>query len=392
MALLLVVAVLAVAAALGWVMLSGTVLQNRAGANQLRLSTADYLAESGLNLALYYLQHSDRAPSLNASGYWGGTGGDIAIASGVAGTVNVTVTQDATDPWSYEIVSVAKAGNYADTKITKTTGARVYVRNEYQITKAAAFNNDVKVMNYMTVIGDVWSSKQLSINTAFPAGSIQGVGYCKTPAGTGLPTGGFKGVPAAGWPGPSGTNDLNMYSTYSISDVTYSCDTTAATSLSSITFNPTASNPAGVIYKDASSGALTLGANTVINGTLVVKGNLTINGPGIVITAQPNFPALIVTGTLTLNQSNNSLTVNGVCYVGNTIKSSGSAPPLPANSTTFAVNGALLGGTTGGASVNTLSYNVYATVKYDATKAKVPDMTSVQRVAKGVSIVRWGLP
>ncbi len=336
LALLLVVMVLALASTLGYVMLSGVTLQNRAAANQVRLSTADYLAESGLNLAMYYLQNPTLAPSLNASGYWGGTGGDLAIASSIAATVNVTVTQDATDPWSYEIVCVAKAGTNIDTQVTRTTGARVYVRNQFAITKAAAFNTDVTVPPYWTIQGDVWTSKQLAIKSGTPTPSVTGAGYCKTlkqNLGYIPPGAGIKPLPNANWPGPSGTNDLNLYNTYSIADTSYTCDTLSGTSLGSVTKNPTATNPAGVIYKDATvDGPYALLDNVQIYGTLVVKGNLEIEGANIAIYPKANFPALIVTGTLQIDQPKHGLTVNGLCFVGTTVKSSGSTPGSRATS------------------------------------------------------------
>src|SRR5207249_3297207 len=117
-------------------------LQNRAGGNQSRLMTADYLAESGLNIAFYYLQYPDRAPSLNTSGYWAGTGGDLVLTSSPRGAVNVTVTRDATDSWTYEITSTATAGDQSDTRVTRSTGARVYVRSEYSVKHAGGFNSD----------------------------------------------------------------------------------------------------------------------------------------------------------------------------------------------------------------------------------------------------------
>jgi Tfp pilus assembly protein PilX len=338
-ALLLVVAVLALASALGFVMLSAATLQNRAGANQYRLATADYLAESGINLAMYYLQYSDRAPSLNSSGYWAGTGGPVTLSSSIDGTVNVTVTRDASDQWSYEIISVATAGTNADTKVTRTTGARVYVRNEYQIKQAGAFNGNVIIASNWTVQGDVWTSKRLSIPMTAPLPVLTGAGYCKT-AQTGVgwmtPTGGFKAAPNANW-------------------------------------------------------AFVLNNDVTINGTLVVKGDLQIKGKNITITSQSNFPALIVTGTLEIYQSKNSLTVNGICFVGTTIKSNGSTPTPPSDTSTFNVNGAVIVGTSGGTPVTT-PFTVPTVIRYDATKAKAPDLTCVQRVAKGVSIVRWGLP
>ena len=88
----------------------------------------------------------------------------------------------------------------------------------------------------------------------------------------------------------------------------------------------------------------------------------------------------------------NKLTCNGVTYVGNQLKSGGTTPLLPANYSTFVVNGALLMGNTSGGGLLS-SYNVYTTVTYDSTKALAPDITSTtQHVPKGVSILRWGLP
>lgn len=395
MALLLVVAVLAIATALGYVMLSSATLQNRAAGNQVRLATADYLAESGINLAMYYLQYPDRAPTLNAQGYWAGTGGDLAIASSIDGTVNVTVTQDASDIWSYEVVSTAKAGTNSETKITRTTGARLYLRNSYSITKAAVFNGNISVPGYWSVQGDVWTSKRLAIPTGSVTGSITGSGYCATKlTGTGYtqPIGGWKSLPNADWPSPSGTNDLNLYTTYSWNDASFSADTISAGSLGSVTKVPTATNPAGVLYKDATSGgAMVLNADTVIYGTLVVKGDLQIKGANVVIYPQAGFPALIVTGTLEIFQPKYSLTANGVVFVGTTVKSNGSRQAVAADNSTFTVNGALAVGTVSGTPITT-PWTVTTVIKYDAAKAVAPELTSVQHVSKGVSIARWGLP
>jgi hypothetical protein len=78
-ALLMVVAVIAIASVLGYVMLSTASLQNHAGANQVKVLSADYLAESGLNIAMYYLQYPDRAPARNADGYWSGMNGEYTL-------------------------------------------------------------------------------------------------------------------------------------------------------------------------------------------------------------------------------------------------------------------------------------------------------------------------
>src|SRR5207302_1951464 len=130
---------------------------------------------SGINLALYYLQYPDRAPALNGAGYWSGTGGAITVASSIDGTVTVTVTRDSTNPWVYEIVSTAVAGTQSNTQITRTDGARVLVRNAWDIKYAAGTNAAFQVNGGIALSGDAYSTGNLSIKatTANPGvGSV----------------------------------------------------------------------------------------------------------------------------------------------------------------------------------------------------------------------------
>jgi len=76
------------------------------------------------------------------------------------------------------------------------------------------------------------------------------------------------------------------------------------------------SNPAGVCY---SEGDLTLASNTDIYGTLVVHGNLTIDGTNINISARKNFPALIVTGKLKLVSCSDT-EINGLVQIKDKIE------------------------------------------------------------------------
>src|SRR5271156_3838177 len=62
MALVLVVAVLAVAAVLGYAMLSANTLQAEISSNLMNAAGAEYVAESGVNVGMYYLQWPASAP------------------------------------------------------------------------------------------------------------------------------------------------------------------------------------------------------------------------------------------------------------------------------------------------------------------------------------------
>ena len=396
MALFLVLAVIALAAVLGYAMLTSATLQNRASANQARLASADYLAESGLNIAMYYLQYPDRAPgypSFGGVGYWSGTSGDLTLTSADNGTCNVTVTRDTLDPSTYEIVSIGKSGRLGETRITRTTGARVYVRTQYLIKHAGAFNANTTLFNNLTFQGDVWSAKNFGIKTGT---SVTGTAYTSSPitsAGFISPTGGW-GVPVnTSNPAPTSA-DLNLYKTYWYNDIQYNCQTVPFNPIGNATLGTSATNPAGIWYIKP-SGLLNISIGTLtVNGTMVVEGDLKVFGPlmTINITPQPGFPALVVTGNLEISQPQNKLTANGVVYVGGQVKSSGTIPLLPINNSTFNVTGALLTGNTT-TSPFISGYSVPTVIKYDATKAKAPDLAlATQRSPKGISILRWGLP
>jgi hypothetical protein len=397
MALMMVVAVLALATVLGYAMLSSAALSNRAGANQAKLLAADYLAESGINLAMYYLQHPDQAPAVNAQGYWSGTGGEIALGSSIAGTVNVTVTRDADDIWTYEVVSAGKSGAQGDSSITRATGARLYVRNEFVASHAGGFNNDAVLLSGTTFNGNVFTSKNLGVRTG---SLVTGVGYCKTySAGAGFttPAGGFSLLASPGAGSPT-NGDIFLYKTYNYDDQSYNCDVipAATTSYTAVTKGTSASNPAGIWYRDGSgtAGTFTLNDNVIIDGTLVIEGNLNVRGQGIIITPQPGYPALIVTGNMDIAQARRSITCHGVVYIGGQLRMTTlSIPATAADYSRFNVNGALLIGTTGTAPVNS-GYAVVTTVTYDATKAKAPDLSAstTLRAPKGINVLRWGLP
>ena len=88
-ALLLVLTVIAITTILGFAVMAGTQLQVQTSKNTYAAAAADSLAESGMNLAAYYLQYPTKAPSLNSLGYWaGGTG--ITFGTGVTGSVAST--------------------------------------------------------------------------------------------------------------------------------------------------------------------------------------------------------------------------------------------------------------------------------------------------------------
>jgi hypothetical protein len=231
---------------------------------------------------------------------------------------------------------------------------------------------------------------------------VSGKAYCKTHTSTvGAPTGGWSILtnPTSGAPL---TTEIFSYKTaYKWGSETHDADVIDASTTSSWTsVSPaaSASNPAHIFYvRDSilgSGGTFTLNSNVVINGTLIVDGNLNVRGSGITITPVTSaYPALIVTGTMDVAQKQKSITVNGTCYIGTQLKSTvvpaGNNPLSLAEYSRFTVNGGLLFGVNSGSTPVATLYNVVTTVTYNAAAPPAPIQL---KVPKGISVLRWGLP
>lgn len=320
-ALVLVVTVLAITAVLGVAMLSASAVQARASQSGVLASQAQGLAESGVQLALYYLQYPTRAPSVNRYGYWGGEN-NISLdsaATGVPGTVNVTVSRVARG--LYDIVSTGTRLGVNGQAIQRTITVEVQVSTGSQTGYAVAFANDTTVPDKATINGNVQANKKLTAQ-----GKIHGTVYYGTSAaasGSGLIDNSAVLTDDNRWPLPTAAN-LRDYHTYWYKGKLYNADPILVSVLpSNTTLGPTSTNPAGIYYR---AGGLTTGAYFTVNGTLLIDGGpLNINGNYNSITAQNGFPALVCRGDLIVKSTGpvRDLTVNGVTWMSGNIKSSG---------------------------------------------------------------------
>jgi Tfp pilus assembly protein PilV/cytoskeletal protein CcmA (bactofilin family) len=385
-AMMMVLAAVAIAAVLSFALLAGATLQTRTRGNASRSVSAEYLAESGLNLAMYYLQNPNSAPSLNASNYWAGTSSPVTIGNG---TVSVTVTRDAAagNNWTYEITSTATVGSSGDTQMIRTAYARAYVKNEYRVNYTSGFNASATIQPYTVITGDVICNGTFKLSNS--TSTVSGAVYAPTiqlGVGATSPSGGRKDIPTAAVGAPT-TTDVNKYQTYTSGGVTYNAGTQAAGTLTGsagvTTLGSSGSNPAGVWY---CSGNLTLGDNVKIDGTLVVAGNLTVAGANIIVTPKSNYPGVVVIGNLQVNQTQKSMTVNGICFVGGQLKSSGVFVTL-ATCSSLTVNGGLL---IGGSSPISSSYNPITNVTLNSTMNKAPELSTAGRTPIGIQVLRWG--
>lgn len=335
LALFLVVAVLAFAAVIGFAMLSTASMQAQTTLNSNLALTADALADSGVDLACYYLINPTKAPKNVPSGsfYDGGT---ITFGSKMPGSVDLAITALGND--DYKIVSVGRAGSRS---IAHTVTATVHVQSGYQVKSVVGFSGNGTLPLSATVNGDIQVAGVL-----LNLGAINGnVLSPNAVTGSGSLLGGLIAINSNNnTPIPNSTT-LRSYNTYTYQGNTYS--SALITSLpTGTTLGPTVSNPAG-IYRY--SGTLTMNHNVTINGTLIVEGgDLNISGGGNSITPMDGFPALIaknnvwMRGTLLPSSSPRDLTINGLAWLGGSLKYSG----LLSNSF-FAVNGAIQFGNAG---------------------------------------------
>ena len=84
-AMVMVLMVMAAAAVMGYALLASATLQGQVANAGIQQVSSNQIAESGVNVAMYYLQYPNNAPSLT-NGYWNGQTG-ISFGSSVSRSV-----------------------------------------------------------------------------------------------------------------------------------------------------------------------------------------------------------------------------------------------------------------------------------------------------------------
>jgi hypothetical protein len=175
------------------------------------------------------------------------------------------------------------------------------------------------------------------------------------------------------------TSVTSYYPTYTYNGETYSATALTTSPTAGITLSSTPSNPAGVYYYSNANGTLNLNGVTIA-GTLVVNGKLNITG-GSTTTITPvsaSMPALLAYKQLTVVGQNNTLTVNGLAWVGSGITGSGTNTGSKIN-----VDGSLLIGGASGLG----SFGGALNLAYSAAHAAVPNFSN--QIQPSVQILTW---
>ncbi|CAN5695535.1 hypothetical protein BH09PLA1_BH09PLA1_30720 [soil metagenome] len=387
MALMLVLSAIALATILGASILATSSTQTQVNANILSAARAEYLAESGVQLAIYYLQNPQYAPVLNNTGNYPGQSG-ISFGADVPGTVDVTVTT--AGELTYDINATAHAGANPAAQATRSIKARVLVNVKFIQRHAASFLGDFTVPVGMTIAGDVRCDGMLREDSA---GSITGTAYAN---GSNLAT--WQSPPSFPAKAAPALNEIEIYNTLGASTPYYryfdgtSYQTGYAEELPAVAageFLPGPQNPKNVWY---ANGDVSLGA-FILNGTLVLRGagkNLIVNDVAH-IAPDKNMPALVVAGAIQFasNADDKALNVDGLCWVGGGISTTGSS------STNCAMN--IIGALLQGPDAHDVSANITPKpgvglkIQFLAKKVAAPNFSNVGATPQSVAILRWGI-
>ena len=266
------------------------------GQNMLLRTQIDYLAESGLEHARGLILNPQ---DIVGSEYWQGDT-SLQLDSG-NDFYDVKVERDAGDLCNYIIDS--NSYRLEGTEKVGLSCLEAVLRLDPCISYWVGSNTTI--WPQITINGDVYCTGNLVNNgdingDVFATGTISGTNI------EGQKTN-VSEAPVA-WPNLISTD---FGQTYYIGSTVYSADIVDANHPAG-SFNPTGTNPAGIRY---STSDVNMPGNIAINGTLVVNGTLRVSGTGNVITAEKNYPALLVTGQVIM-EDGAFLVIQGLAQIG----------------------------------------------------------------------------
>jgi len=268
------------------------------GQNMILRTEMDYLAETGLEHARGLILN----PQDVSTEFWtGGTG--LQLTSG-SDFYDVRVERDVNDFCNYIIDCNSYRLQGADTI------GRSSVRAILRLDPCIAFwtGSSTTLSPKVTINGDVYCTGDLTND-----GVIRGDAFA-TSTITGINITGHKHEAATApvtWPNLA---VADFEPTYYIGSTPFSAQQIVGPNVPTTPFEPYEANPAGILY---CVDDVNMPGNVTINGTLVVSGKLTVSGENF-ITAEQNFPALLVGGQVVMKDGG-SLVIRGLTQIGGPI-------------------------------------------------------------------------
>lgn len=274
------------------------------GENMIMRSQMDYLAESGLEHAKGLILNPQDVSTKYFTGALNqqliaGSNDYYGVSVGKSGNCDYSITSTANrwtgSDWIGQ--SSFQAELRLDPYIAYWQGQRWAIPAQVTINGDVYFDDDLE--NYGTINGDAFCAQEI---TNYSPGIITG----KTNNFVSSAPVSFPGLDTADYTPQYFYNGSGPYNIVTLAD-----------NYDGIFPAPGLNNPARVYYRD---GHLNLEGNIEINGTLVVRDDLTLDtGAFVTITPRKNRSALIVGYDLKMLSINNVLRINGLAQIGHHI-------------------------------------------------------------------------
>ncbi len=388
-AMIAVMCVVALATVMAWAMLSSASLRNQTMTNAHQNLDANYLAESGASLALYYIRYPEKSPVTLQSGAFGafypGQNG-LVLWAGAPAPVNISVSNPTQG--IFRIISACTVGG-------ETTTVTAWAKAGYApftVTSGLISNGDYVNPSLIWVTGGTVAYGTLGGSTANLSGGRfatngSSVGGTNREVSTGRPAPEYSEltlVHELSVPIPASTRRK-----YTHNGMTYQAQKVPSTTITSASaMVPAANNPGNVWWTDQQ----VLFNNFDFAGTIVTVGASPISvqfGGTSRLRPRAGFPALIVSDDLDLISNTtwfSSLTVEGLVFIGDDIKNSGNGR----TDGILSVTGAMIFGGSSSA-IQTAGATPFKTpgyIGYNASKVAIPNLAP-GNVINSMSITAW---
>ena len=358
--MLLVMVLVAMGVILGMSYLSAAALRTDMARTYQTMAQARYLAESGLEHALYVLRYSPQ--TLNTVS--GAPSAEFQLDGNGEGSYRLSAVENPNMPGAYTVTATASVGSFRK-------NSSMLIRRSKGPT--CAVNQAMYVGS-----GSVWTPYNALINgnvhvngVLYNTGAINGI--VTADGGVVDFSGRIVGLTDSDFqPDLPPSLSYTRYLSYRLGGAQ---NTALAWSSRNINNSDpidnggavTAANPGGVVNCTSGSKTVSLNDNVNFTGTLVINGNVKLDGANIRLTAVNGFPAIICTGAVIVTRNCRNVVINGVVSTGWGVL----AEDNHTGQSNITINGALLAGITGlGSNLNgdiTINYNQETNTLYDFT-------------------------
>lgn len=364
-ALVMVMVLVAAASIMTYAVLASTSVRAQVSSTAKERLQRQYLADSGLNLAIYYLQNPTASPVALTYGAYGNVHypGESSISfTGVPGTISITVTNTANG-----VFGVTSVGTIDG--VSSTASTTVAITKAKTFPYAANLRGAITLNSRVTVSGGLTTDGNLSKSGATVNGSIV--------AANGAAQGGTNiGNVQLAYPA-----SISQYVPYYFYNGNRYRAARMSSSVGGILYDfDTTNNPCNVWYADRDVQFLT---TTVVPGTIITDDSHKLKvSASVTITPASGMPALIAGQDIEFNGNNKTLQLNGMTYLGGKIIGTGSN-----SSCNFNVAGTFISNYSGWPFRS--DYEGYVSLQYSSSKATAKALFDEIEPITALNVQSW---